>query len=117
MSGRWACRPGEALWLSTDGSPMTKMAIYDRIVARTGKGLGRAISPHLFRDCAATSIAIDDPAHIGIASRLLGHRGSRTAELFYNQARGIEASRQMQAFLLSLRRRTVKPDESTEETR
>jgi integrase/recombinase XerD len=60
----------EALWLSMYGPPMTDNGIYDRIVARTREGLGQAINPHLFRDCAATSIAIDDPAHVGIASPL-----------------------------------------------
>jgi integrase/recombinase XerD len=50
----------EALWLSMYGPPMTDNGIYDRIVARTREGLGQPINPHLFRDCAATSVAIDD---------------------------------------------------------
>jgi 3',5'-cyclic AMP phosphodiesterase CpdA len=74
------------------GPPMTDNGIYNRIVARTREGLGHPINPHLFRDCAATSIAIEDPAHIGIASRLLGHRTRSTTERYYNQARGVEAS-------------------------
>lgn len=83
---------------------MTDNAIYIRIVARTCEGLGHAINPHLFRDCAATSIAIADPAHVGIASRLLGHRTGSTTQQFYNQARTIEAARQMQKFLLMRRK-------------
>jgi hypothetical protein len=59
----------DALWLSMYGPPMTDNGVYNRIVARTREGLGQPINPHLFRDCAATSVAIDDPAHIGIASR------------------------------------------------
>jgi len=47
--------------------------------------------------------AIDDPAHIGIASRLLGHRSGSTTERYYNQARSVEASRLMQDHLLTLR--------------
>jgi integrase/recombinase XerD len=47
-----------ALWLSMHGLPMNDTAIYIRIVTRTREGLGQAINPHLFRDCAATSIAI-----------------------------------------------------------
>ena len=115
MRGRWTRPAGEALWLSTDGSPMTKMAIYDRVVARTRRGLGRPINPHLFRDCAATSVAIDDPVHVGIISRLLGHRTGSTAERHYNQARAVEASRMMQAFLLSLRDGTVPPPRFVDE--
>ena len=47
--------------------------------------------------------AIDAPAHIGIVSHLLGHRTGSTAERYYNQARGVEASRPMQDYLLALR--------------
>jgi integrase/recombinase XerD len=95
---------GDALWLSMHGLPMTDNAIYIRIAARTREGLGQAVNPHLFRDCAATSIAIDDPAHVGIASRLLGHRSGSTTERFYNQAHSVEASRLMQKFLLARRK-------------
>ena len=66
-------------------------------------GSAAPIHPHLFRDAATTSIAIDDPKHIGIASRLLGHRNQSTTELYYNQARSIEASRRMQNSLLARR--------------
>jgi integrase len=38
MHGRWTRPAGRALWLSADGSPMTKMAIYDRVIARTRQG-------------------------------------------------------------------------------
>jgi integrase len=58
----------------------------------------------LFRDCAATTIALEDPFHVRIASRLLGHRTSSTTEKHYNQARNVEAARTMQNFLLELRR-------------
>jgi site-specific recombinase XerD len=102
--GRWTRPVGQALWLSRDGSPMTRRAIYDRITSRTLKGLSRAIHPHLFRDCAATTLAIEDPDHVRIASRLLGHRTFSTTEQYYNQACSVEASRIMQSYLLLLRR-------------
>ena len=82
---------------------MTDNGIYIRVVARTSERLGKPINPHLFRDCAVTSVAIDDPAHIGIAARLLGHRTGSTTERYYNQARGVEASRLMQESLLARR--------------
>jgi integrase/recombinase XerD len=93
----------DALWLSMYGPPMTDNGIYNRVVARTSEGLGQPINPHLFRDCAVTSLAIHDPGNIGIASRLLGHRTGSTAERYYNQARSVEASRLMQEFLLARR--------------
>jgi integrase len=98
---------GEALWLSMHGVPMTDNGIYIRIVARTREGLGRPINPHLFRDSAATSIAIREPVRVGVASRLLGHRSGSTTERYYNQARSIEASRLMQNHLLALRKGLV----------
>jgi integrase len=100
---RGTAAASDALWLSMHGSPMTDNGIYIRIVARTREGLGQPINPHLFRDCATTSIAIDDPAHVGIASRLLGHRTGSTTERHYNQARSVEASRLMQRSLLARR--------------
>jgi integrase/recombinase XerD len=95
---------GQALWLSSGGGAMSGKRIYDRITKLTLRHLGHSINPHLFRDCAATSLAIEDPGHVRIAASLLGHRRFRTTERFYNQAGNIEASRIMQNFLLSLRR-------------
>ena len=95
---------GQALWISRRGGAMSRNGIYDRITKLTLRHLGRSINPHLFRDCAATSLAIEDPRHVRIAASLLGHRRFRTTERFYIQARNIEASRIMQNFLLSLRR-------------
>jgi integrase len=101
--GRRARPIDRVLWLTANGLPMTRNEAYMRVTARTRDGLGRSINPHLFRDCAATSIAIDDPDHIGIASRLLGHRAASTTERYYNHARSIEASRLMQQHILALR--------------
>ena len=59
---------------------MTQMAIYDRIRARTKEQFGVAINPHLFRDAAATTMAIADPANVRLAAPLLGHRTFTTTE-------------------------------------
>jgi integrase len=109
LRGSRAGTTSNALWLSMYGPPMTDNAIYGRVVARTREGLGQPINPHLFRDCAATCVAIDDPAHVGIASRLLGHRTGSTTERYYNQARSVEASRLMQDYLLALRYDNLRP--------
>jgi integrase/recombinase XerD len=100
---------GGALWISKTGSPMCREAIYGRITARTRDAFGRSINPHLFRDAAVTSVAIDDPRHVGIVAPLLGHRSPATTQKYYNQARGVEACRSMQNFLLSLRRGALPP--------
>jgi integrase/recombinase XerD len=101
---RQGSQPSErALWLSFLGSQMTMAGIYGIVIARTRDVLGRAVNPHLFRDCAVTSLAIEDPGHIGLAACLLGHRSGTTTERYYNQARGIEATRLMQKYLLARR--------------
>jgi site-specific recombinase XerD len=96
----------QALWVSKRGRAMAGNGVYRRITKHTLRNLGHSINPHLFRDCAATSLAIEDPRHVRIAASLLGHRRFATTERFYNQANNIEASRIMQSFLLSLRRGT-----------
>jgi site-specific recombinase XerD len=109
-------RAGDALWLSMYGPPMTADAIYRSIVARTREGLGHAINPHLFRDAAVTSLAIDDPAHVKIARCLLAHRTGSTTERYYNQARSLEASRLMQKSLLAQRHHRLGPFEPIDES-
>ena len=92
-TGRWTSDLEDALWVSKDGSPMTQMAIYDRIRARTAAAFGKAINPHMFRDAAATTMAVNDPEHVRIAAPLLGHRSFSTTEKYYQQATGLQAQR------------------------
>jgi site-specific recombinase XerD len=94
----------DALWVTMYGLPMHDHTIYMRIMARTRAAFGRAINPHLFRDCAVTTVAIEDPAHVRITAPLLHHRTFATTEKYYNQAQAIEASRLVQTHLISLRR-------------
>ena len=91
--------------------------VYDVIVGRTGTAFGQSVNPHLFRDCAATSIAIDDPAHVRIASQILGHRSTATTERYYNQAQAIDAARRYQDFLVGLRNGTMTDRPGTCESR
>ncbi len=91
--GRWSKPVGNALWVSSDGSPMTEIAIYDRIRRRTADAFGAAINPPLFRDAAATTLAICDPKHVRVAAPLLGHRTFSTTEKYYQQATKLEAHR------------------------
>ena len=58
--------------------------------------------------------AIDDPAHIGIASRLLGHRTGSTTERYHNEARSVEASRLMQDAILARRNYVLGADDPTD---
>ena len=68
----------------------------------TMAAFGRYLSPHLFRDCAATTIAIDDPRHARSIMDILGHSTLATSEKHYNQARSLDASRQYQKIIAGL---------------
>lgn len=97
--------PTGRLWICQYGWPLKAKMLHARICKTTEKILGAPINPHLFRDCAVTSVALDDPAHIGIAPPLLGHTDPRTTERHYIQAQQIAAGRQYRRSLSTLRRR------------
>jgi site-specific recombinase XerD len=105
--GRWTAPIGNALWVSQDGSSLGDRSIYQQLVARTRAAFGHPVNPHLFRDCVATSIAIDDPDHVRIGARLLGHRSLATTERYYNQARSISAVRRHQGLVIGIRNGTI----------
>jgi integrase len=101
--GRWQAPVRNRLWVSSDNSPVTEVGIYDRIVQRTRAAFGHAVNPHLFRDEAATAVAIHDPIHVRLAAPLLGHRTFTTTQRSYIQAQSLEAHRQF-AWEMSLLR-------------
>jgi integrase/recombinase XerD len=82
----------DGVWASTKGRPLTANAIARVITERTRDAFGQSVNPHLFRHCAATTIAILEPGRIGVARDLLGHASLATTNAYYNQARSIEAS-------------------------
>ncbi len=91
------------LWLGAEGQPMTGKAISRKLRQLIERHLGRAMSPHLFRDRATTTLAVEASADIGVAGDILGHADPRTSERYYNQARGLEASRRYHGLLDHLR--------------
>ena len=103
LRSRWARQVGNALWVSSHGSPMTMQGLYGRLVEQTKAAFGYPVNPHLFRDIAATTLADVDPEHVRIAAPLLGHRDFRTTERYYLHANMIKATRRYQQELLRLR--------------
>jgi integrase/recombinase XerD len=94
---------GNCLWVSNYGSAMSAGAIYDRVTKRTKAKFGQPINPHVMRDCAGTSTAIEDPDHVRIIAGILGHTSLRTSERHYNHAHSGGAMQRHQANLLALR--------------
>ena len=95
----------QGLWASAKGRPMTEEAIYERVCLHTRDAFGRSINPHLFRDCLATEIAIEDPVNVRIAADMLGHISLETTERYYIQAASLEIGRKHQAGIVAMRER------------
>jgi integrase/recombinase XerD len=102
MGGRYQ---GDHLWISERPGPLTENGIYYAIVTRTKAAFGKPVNPHLFRDAAATSLAVHDPVNVQVGRHVLGHGHYRTMEEYYNQARSIEASASLNTALAKLRHR------------
>ncbi len=96
------------LWITQYGHPMSSDAAYVRVTKATLRALGKSLNPHLFRDCAATSVALEDPEHVRIIASILGHSSLSTAEKYYNQARSTEAGRIYQNVMTAMRRNICK---------
>ena len=92
-----------SLWISRVGRPLSQSTIRHHIKNRTEEAFGHPITPHLFRDCAATSVAIEDPAHVRIAMNILGHHSLATTQRYYDQSQMLAAGRTYQSALGNLR--------------
>ena len=100
---------GQALWLSALGRPLHEATLGFHVATLPRAAFGRSVNPHLFRDGAATSLAIEDAVHVRIAAQVLGHGSFATTERHYNLARGQEANTTWHQTLDGLRR-TARPE-------
>jgi site-specific recombinase XerD len=91
------------LWTAWKKPALTSREVYHCIVAKTTSLLGAPINPHLFRDCAATSLSLVSTAAARAAAPLLGHRFFSTTERHYVRARQLEASRMLNTALSSIK--------------
>jgi site-specific recombinase XerD len=96
--------PTSALWVSRSGEKMQEPSMRENIKQRTKAAFGHAINPHLFRDCAATSFATDDPEHVRCIAAVLGHARLTTHEKHYNQATMLTAARTFSSTMIKIRR-------------
>ena len=96
--------PVTGLWVSSQGTQMGYAAIGHQVRQRTRAAFGVALSPHLFRDCAATEIAISAPDQVRLIMPILGHTTLKTSERHYNLAGSLEAGRRYARTIADLRR-------------
>jgi integrase/recombinase XerD len=102
LGGRQDRGETDNLWISEIATPLDAKSIPQRIKKHTRAAFGQHLWPHLFRDCAATSVAVEDPKSERIIKSILGHSTMATSEKHYNQARGLEASRRYQGVVADL---------------
>lgn len=99
------CR-SDFLWMHTNGRTYQPGALSMRISKLTTRNIGVSINPHLFRDCAATTVATDDPEHVLIIANILGHATLKTAEIHYNHAQNLDANRRLQSCLKEMKKQS-----------
>ena len=81
---------------------MSAAAIFNRVAKRTKAEFGHPIGLHMFRHCAATTIAVEDPEQVLIAKDLLGHSSFSTTERYYIMAQQNSAAERYQNAMLAL---------------
>ena len=102
--GRWHKPVDDALWVSSNGSPLTEMAFYQQVTKRTAEAFGKPVNPHAFRHSAASTLACEDPAHVRISATILGHSRFQTTEQYYIMAQQAQAHETFAELMLTLRK-------------
>ena len=91
------------LWLARSGRQFPVATCEAMIATRTSERFGVRLTPHKFRDCAATSIAEDTPEDFHIIRIILGHACITTAERHYIRAQKMQAVCAVQDNLIGMR--------------
>ena len=79
-------RASSALWLSSRGVPITAQQLTAVITKTTLSAVGVAVSPHLFRTSAASTVAIYGGDNPYLGSALLHHMHPSVTTKHYNRA-------------------------------
>ena len=98
------------LWISKVGKRLKPNHVSERITKVMRRELGKPITPHMFRHCAATSIAETSPELARIIRPLLAHTTNATGERYYNRASVLKASQRHTDALQGLRARLSELD-------
>ena len=85
---------------------MSAQGIYTRITQVTEKHFGHAITPHMFRDAAATFVAEMTPERALMAAAVLQHRSFETTRRHYIHGQQHLAAKRYHAAIADLVIRT-----------
>lgn len=102
-----AAQPHDALWVARKGGPLGYGAVAPAIKNGTERMLGIRVSPHLFRDAAATTLARHSSCAATLIRPVLSHSSDKTAERHYNHAKMIDAGRDYATLLASLKEEQI----------
>jgi integrase len=80
----------QCLWVSQKG-PLTAGQAHQIVCRWTRRAFGHRVNPHLFRDCAVTTICTEFSAEAHLGSALLDHIDPKTTAKHYNQAKMVDA--------------------------
>lgn len=94
----------DTLWVNIFGQPIQANYAGMRIGNVTKKLTGVRVSPHLFRDAAATTLSRISPQSASLIKPILAHSGFATAERHYIKAGTIEAGRSYAALMSKLKK-------------
>jgi integrase len=81
----------DSFWPSVKGGSLAYTYVGHIITETTRRELGVPVNPHLFRDCAVYTVAINAGDRMGIASGLLQHTDERTVDKYYNKGASLGA--------------------------
>ena len=98
-----------AFFISGMGLPIYPHAMSNEIGEITEAFFGRRVTTHEFRHAAASSIAKEDPEHVGIVPSMLGHTQFKTSEQYYIFADEHEAFRRLDRAMSRLMREETGP--------
>lgn len=101
--------PGAHLWISQKGMPLSTAGLQKILSRHTKPRFGHVVNVHLFRDCAVTTVAKEDPDHVRMCARLLGHTGLQTTERNYIVADAVVAVRAYHAAIETIRGKGIRP--------
>lgn len=91
------------LWLSRRGGRLSPHTVACNFRRHTEDALGVAISPHRFRDAAATMMSIRNPENVRASAAVLGHRSYKTTQKHYILAQQLDAISTLQSQVEMLR--------------
>jgi len=97
-------RKSDQVWIAMGGGELAEGSLYHIVTKRTKDEFGWSLSPHLFRDCAVTSLGAENPELVWVGMSLLHHTDPRTTEKHYDQALSEKAVRDYQKVVQQKRR-------------